>query len=445
MIFIINNDINITDKENMNLTNINTNTNINVNISLNEKILFPMTRKKSFTTKLTLPFSPNSNKNEYFKQIVDKMILFLNNKYNRMFKDKKITNEMLRKDIDKLIGNQNFKNFDYQTNIKKVEKSILSKASKIGKIKYQPVLKNNKDNIYNIKINKNVNRSIEKNRNYKTQMSFRIEKNKERKISSRNINDSSNNINNNQIENKENIESNFNITNYKYKVENNINKVNKTTDKRDIRSIIINFPNKKVKEDIKKEYIEKDNDKERIIYFDTSNIKNPQIPKEYINTIYYNLLKEENIGIEPCVKYNYMTQQSEVTERMRGILIDWLIEVHYKFGFTDETLYMTVSIIDRYLSSNQKTKSEIRKLTSKLDEMKTKNENNNSDIEQNIKNKKHELDSKLGINSMKKLQLEALEKVNENFNNEEYVLGLIKNWHPQAMFKYIQLYDKKPE
>ena len=190
-------------------------------------------------------------------------------------------------------------------------------------------------------------------------MSFRIEKNKERKISSRNINDSSNNINNNQIENKENIESNFNITNYKYKVENNINK---TTDKRDIRSIIINFPNKKVKEDIKKEYIEKDNDKERIIYFDTSNIKNPQIPKEYINTIYYNLLKEENIGIEPCVKYNYMTQQSEVTERMRGILIDWLIEVHYKFGFTDETLYMTVSIIDRYLSSNQITKKNFQLL-----------------------------------------------------------------------------------
>ena len=193
-------------------------------------------------------------------------------------------------------------------------------------------------------------------------MSFRIEKNKERKISSRNINDSSNNINNNQIENKENIESNFNITNYKYKIENNINKVNKTTDKRDIRSIIINFPNKKVKEDIKKEYIEKDNDKERIIYFDTSNIKNPQIPKEYINTIYYNLLKEENIGIEPCVKYNYMTQQSEVTERMRGILIDWLIEVHYKFGFTDETLYMTVSIIDRYLSSNQITKKNFQLL-----------------------------------------------------------------------------------
>ena len=79
-------------------------------------------------------------KNEKLKkQYVDKMLLFLNNKYSRMFKDKKITTEKLRKDIEKLLGNQNFKNFDYQSNLKKVEKSILSKASKIGQIKYQPV------------------------------------------------------------------------------------------------------------------------------------------------------------------------------------------------------------------------------------------------------------------------------------------------------------------
>ena len=66
----------------MNLTNINTNTNINVNISLNEKILFPMTRKKSFTTKLNLPFSPNSNKNEYFKQIKNKKKYLIKNSKN---------------------------------------------------------------------------------------------------------------------------------------------------------------------------------------------------------------------------------------------------------------------------------------------------------------------------------------------------------------------------
>ena len=120
-----------------------------------------------------------------------------------------------------------------------------------------------------------------------------------------------------------------------------------------------------------------------------------------------------------------------------------LQKAHNSLKLDDEIEKYKKDIEEAY-SIVEKTKSEIRKLTSQLDEMKAKNENNNSDIEQNIKNKKHELDSKLGINSMKKLQLEALEKVNENFNNEEYVLGLIKNWHPQAMFKYIQLYDKKP-
>ena len=208
-----------------------------------------------------------------------------------------------------------------------------------------------------------MNESIDKNLNYRTQMSFRIEKNKDKRINSRRINETNNNYY--YLENKENIEINHNITNYKYKGTNNVKKTNKTTDKKDIKSVIINFPNRKVKEEIKIKNEEKykdKKDKERIIYFDISKINNIQIPKEYINTIYYNLLKEENIGIEACPKYNYLTQQSEITERMRGILIDWLIEVHFKFGFTDETLYMTVSIIDRYLSSNQITKKNFQLL-----------------------------------------------------------------------------------
>ena len=35
---------------------------------------------------------------------------------------------------------------------------------------------------------------------------------------------------------------------------------------------------------------------------------------------------------------------------MRAILVDWLIEVHYKFKLNPETLFITVNIIDRYLS-----------------------------------------------------------------------------------------------
>lgn len=34
---------------------------------------------------------------------------------------------------------------------------------------------------------------------------------------------------------------------------------------------------------------------------------------------------------------------------MRAILIDWLIEVHFKFKLLPETLFLTINLIDRYL------------------------------------------------------------------------------------------------
>jgi len=34
---------------------------------------------------------------------------------------------------------------------------------------------------------------------------------------------------------------------------------------------------------------------------------------------------------------------------MRAILVDWLVQVQMKFSLQQETLYMTVAIIDRYL------------------------------------------------------------------------------------------------
>ena len=228
-------------------------------------------------------------------------------------------------------------------------------TNKAKDVKENPFIKN-KENIYSFKNNKNVNRSIEKRRNFKTQMSFRIERPNQRKINEANKN--------NFMGNKENIDNNLSIINYKSKGKNIIKKNNKTIDKKVSKLMIKSFQNIKVKEKIK---VNKENenkkDKDKIKYFDITKIENNvQIPKEYINTIYYNLLNEENIGIYPQAKYNYMDDQSEINERMRGILIDWLIEVHFKFGFTDETLYMTVSIIDRYLSSNQITKKNLQLL-----------------------------------------------------------------------------------
>ena len=52
-------------------------------------------------------------------------------------------------------------------------------------------------------------------------------------------------------------------------------------------------------------------------------------------------------------EYGYMKKQRDINEKMRAILVDWLIEVHYKFKLNAETLFITISIIDRYLSVEQ--------------------------------------------------------------------------------------------
>ncbi|EEF52862.1 cyclin-B2-3 isoform X2 [Ricinus communis] len=80
---------------------------------------------------------------------------------------------------------------------------------------------------------------------------------------------------------------------------------------------------------------------------DSYDKKNPLAVVEYIDDLYNFYRKAE---LSSCAPSNYMSQQSDINERMRGILIDWLIEVHYKFELMDETLYLTVNLIDRFLA-----------------------------------------------------------------------------------------------
>ena len=49
---------------------------------------------------------------------------------------------------------------------------------------------------------------------------------------------------------------------------------------------------------------------------------------EYVEEIYGNLRKKE---MELAPSPTYMSIQEDINEKMRGILIDWLIEVHLKF------------------------------------------------------------------------------------------------------------------
>lgn len=48
---------------------------------------------------------------------------------------------------------------------------------------------------------------------------------------------------------------------------------------------------------------------------------------------------------------NYIEKvQKDVTVNMRGVLVDWLVEVSDEYKLHSETLYLAVSYLDRYLS-----------------------------------------------------------------------------------------------
>lgn len=70
----------------------------------------------------------------------------------------------------------------------------------------------------------------------------------------------------------------------------------------------------------------------------------------YVNEIYryYKLTERDFTITEP-----YLERQSEINQRMRSILVDWLVDVHYRFKLQTETLYLTVNYIDRFLSKEQ--------------------------------------------------------------------------------------------
>jgi G2/mitotic-specific cyclin-B, other len=55
-----------------------------------------------------------------------------------------------------------------------------------------------------------------------------------------------------------------------------------------------------------------------------------------------------------------MTKQPEMNTKMRAILMDWIIEIHYKFELMPETLYLCMYIVDRYMSLQPVPRAELQ-------------------------------------------------------------------------------------
>ncbi|KAM4809615.1 cyclin-A2 [Rhinophrynus dorsalis] len=60
-------------------------------------------------------------------------------------------------------------------------------------------------------------------------------------------------------------------------------------------------------------------------------------------------LRQMEVKCKP--KVGYMQKQPDITSNMRAILVDWLVEVGEEYKLQNETLYLAVNYIDRFLSS----------------------------------------------------------------------------------------------
>ena len=78
-----------------------------------------------------------------------------------------------------------------------------------------------------------------------------------------------------------------------------------------------------------------------------TNPADPQVNNEYLIEMYHNLkLEEKNVKS----LFGYMKNQSDINEKMRAMLVDWLIDVHFKFKLKSDTLFLTIWLVDKYLS-----------------------------------------------------------------------------------------------
>lgn len=83
---------------------------------------------------------------------------------------------------------------------------------------------------------------------------------------------------------------------------------------------------------------------------DVKTLETPEEVSEYAFSVTNHMHNVEELHLPT---YGYMKQQPDVNEKMRAILIDWLIEVHFKFKLLPETLFITVNLIDRYLEKKE--------------------------------------------------------------------------------------------
>eukprot|EP00667_Euglena_gracilis_P007083 EG_transcript_7153 len=92
--------------------------------------------------------------------------------------------------------------------------------------------------------------------------------------------------------------------------------------------------------------------------FDEKNKGNHLHTTEYVRDI-FDYLNKAQIPGRPSP--NYMKNvQTDINEKMRTILVDWLVDVHLKFKLQPETLFLAIECIDRFLEKKMVSRQKLQ-------------------------------------------------------------------------------------
>jgi len=83
-----------------------------------------------------------------------------------------------------------------------------------------------------------------------------------------------------------------------------------------------------------------------LLGFDSHDVDNPQACSAYAEEIVSYWRQTE---LQKAPSMAYMSRQTDINEKMREILVDWIIEVHLQFRLSEDTLFLSINILDRFL------------------------------------------------------------------------------------------------
>ena len=362
------------------------NTNLNtINKSINKNNIINIKHDYFIHSNTINNESTHKNKNN-INNFLSKIILNMDsktsnihNKSNKIKKNQKYLsfNHFLKNDIRDYARINAVKSIDIEDNKRRIPKfnQEITKVFPFG-ITYKNNLINNNDNkaLNNNKIfvNNNKKSQPKKNKNFNTIINNNCVNVLSNRVSHFNISSTKYNkkrVNCNAgktIEAQKRKKSNnaVKIKTSQVSTENNLKNIKSTKTEENLNSLINNINNENNKDNnnsnIKNENIQniktiKNNNYIRKI-IDENEIKNkdPQFVEEYLEEILCNLFLEEKIFLEKIgfqMSSDYLSNYG-INPETRTCLIDSLIDLQKIFNFNERTLFITVQLFDRFLTTS---------------------------------------------------------------------------------------------